>query len=96
MQFLVRLELDVHAVPEQSKADLFEREKAAAAELKEGGSIIDMWRLPGRTATISIWSAPDATALDGLLARLPLLPWMRVAIEPLASHYLTSEALDGK
>jgi muconolactone D-isomerase len=49
---------------------------------------VRIWRIPGRTANVGIWEAPDATALHDLVSSLPLFPWLDVTVTPLARHYL--------
>jgi muconolactone D-isomerase len=89
MEFLVRMEIGLPAAmdPDERTA-LVEAEAARGRELREAGSIARMWRVPGQTANVGIWSAADATALHELISTLPLFAWMSVAVEPLATHYL--------
>lgn len=88
MEFLVTLELSVQRVPEDRREQLFRREAEVATAFKRAGTIVRMWRLPGRTATVSVWSVADATELHERLGELPLLPWMRVEVTALARHYV--------
>jgi muconolactone D-isomerase len=89
VEFLVRIEIDLP--PEMDpdrKAGLIEAEAARGRELRAAGSIVRMWRVPGRRANVGIWSATDPTTLHALLASLPLFDWMSITVEPLATHYL--------
>jgi muconolactone D-isomerase len=52
---------------------------------------VRIWRLPGQTANVGVWAAPDATALHEVLTSMPLFPWFRVEVEALAVHYVEAE-----
>lgn len=75
-----------------------EREELAAAEarrgrqLREAGTIVRIWRIPGRTANVGIWDATDPTALHDAIASLPMFPYLRATVTPLARHRLEAEA----
>jgi muconolactone D-isomerase len=88
LEFLVTLSLRANEVPAGDRQELYERERAMATQLYRGGVISRMWRLPGRTATLSVWQAADATELHERLLGMPLLPWMDVDVTPLARHYV--------
>lgn len=87
MEFLVRSE---NRMPPETPAEVRERirtaERARAVELREAGVLKRLWRVPGRTATIGLYEAPDATALHDALASLPAAPWLDVTVEALATH----------
>ncbi len=89
MEFLVEIEL---SLPPQLGADersrLTEAEMRRGRELKDAGTIVRMWRVPGRTANVGIWSAPDATALHDAIASRPMFPHLRADVTALATHYL--------
>lgn len=87
MEFLVAIE--VHWPPsldETRKAELAAAEAARARELVRDGSIIRLWRIPGRWANVGIWGAPDATRLHEAISSLPLYPWLDVKVTALAEH----------
>jgi muconolactone D-isomerase len=89
MEFLVRIEIRMPAdLPEERQRELRDAEARRATELREQGVLVRIWRVPGRTANIGIWSAPDATALHDVLTGLPLFPYFDATVEPLATHYL--------
>lgn len=88
MEFLVRIEVDVAAVPAEERQRLMAQEREVGAELVREGSLRRMWRVPGRTATVSLWQAADASELHGQLVRLPLFLWMTIDVELLADHAL--------
>jgi len=89
MEFLVHIE--VHRPPHATDEDAAQRsaaEKVRAVELIEAGMLRRVWRVPGQWAHWGLWEAPDATELHGALCTLPLWPWMRVQVHPMARHAL--------
>lgn len=92
MEFLVRIQVNwpPETTPE-TRGRLTEAEAARGRELIEAGQLHRIWRLPGRTANVSLYEAVDATELHELLTSLPLWPLMEVSVEALAVHPLESE-----
>jgi muconolactone D-isomerase len=87
MEFLVCCELDLgtNMSPER-EVELRSAEAVRAAELARGGKLRRLWRVPGRNANFGLWEAGDATELHKALSSLPMFPWMRIRVEPLAQH----------
>lgn len=90
-EFLVQMTLDENAVPETEAGRLFAEERSVALAMKASGTLQRMWRIPGRTATFSVWRVRDATQLHEELSRMPLRRWMRVEVTALARHYLDEQ-----
>ncbi len=89
MEFLVRIETHLPAdLPEERRHELLAAEAARGRELLRSGALVRIWRVPGRLANVSLYDVADATELDAALRSLPLHPWMRVDVEPLAVHPL--------
>jgi len=89
IEFLVEIETSLPPDMEAEKRrELLERERQRGSELRERAAILRIWRIPGQLANVGIWSAEDATALHDSIASLPLFPWMRVQVTPLATHPL--------
>lgn len=61
-------------------------EKAYSADLQRDGRWVHLWRIAGEYSNISIFDVPDHDALHALLSGLPLFPYMRIAVMPLARH----------
>jgi muconolactone D-isomerase len=96
MEFLVRIEIALPAgMDPDERTALVEAEAARGKELRAAGTIVRIWRVPGRTANVGIWSAADATELHAAISSLPQFPWMSVTVEPLATHYLERDDTDG-
>ncbi len=89
MEFLVQIRVSLPPDMDAGvKAVLTEREQARGRELKQTGTIVRMWRIPGRLANVGIWEAVDATALHEAITSLPLFPYIDASVTPLARHYL--------
>lgn len=88
-EFLVEIEIELPAsTPDDERAALIAAEGSRGRELRDAGSIVRIWRVPGRRANVGIWSAVDASELHELIASLPLFPWMSVQVRALANHHL--------
>jgi muconolactone D-isomerase len=87
MEFLVHIEVLWPPDGDATRRDaLVAAEGARARELAEQGTIVRLWRIPGRWANWGLWSAADATALHAAISSLPLYPWLSVTVHPLAAH----------
>ncbi len=88
-EFLVEIEIELPpSTPDDERVALVAAEAARGKELRDAGSIVRMWRVPGRRANVGIWKAADASELHELIGSLPLFPWMNVQVRALADHYL--------
>jgi muconolactone D-isomerase len=65
---------------------LMAREREIATDLIAAGAIVWMWRLPGTTTSVSIWSAGSAEVLHAHMETLPVFPYNDVEITELAEH----------
>ena len=89
MEFLVRIDVELSAdVTDARRRELLDAEAERGRELLASGALRRIWRVPGRSANISLYAAADATELHALLTSLPLWPWMDVRVEALATHPL--------
>ncbi|MDO5624320.1 MAG: muconolactone Delta-isomerase [Pseudomonadota bacterium] len=87
MLFLVRM--DVHPPTHLSAAAFDEikaREKAYAEKLQREGVWRHLWRVVGEYANVSVFDAGSNDELHQLLSGLPLFPYMRIHVTPLARH----------
>ena len=95
MEYLVHIVIDWPADGDRERRDaLFAAELERGRELACAGVMKRLWRVPGQWANWGLWEAEDATALHAALTSLPLWPWMRVTVHPLARHPNDPPSLD--
>ena len=75
-------------VDDETWTSVLAAERAAGLDYRRRGVLRRIWRLPGTTANVGLWSAVDASELDRLLAGLPAFRYMTITTEALALHYL--------
>lgn len=88
MEFMVRIELGQVELAEAKERELRRKEAETGARYMREGVLLRMWRLPGRRASLSLWSVEDADHLHELLSGFPFFPWMETTVVALAKHYL--------
>jgi muconolactone D-isomerase len=87
MEFLVRADNRLPAdFPSERREQMRTRERAIAARWRAEGMLQRLWRVPGRTDWVGLFTAPDATVLHDELSTLPMYPWLRLTVQPLATH----------
>ncbi|MFG1814276.1 muconolactone Delta-isomerase [Kribbella sp. NPDC049174] len=87
MLFHVRMDVSLPAdLDPEVRAELVGREKARALELQRAGVWPQLWRIVGEYANFSIFDVESNDALHELLSSLPLFPYMRIHVTPLAQH----------
>ncbi|MFF8847934.1 muconolactone Delta-isomerase [Streptomyces sp. NPDC015127] len=87
MLFAVRMDVDIpRDLDPGVRADLVAREKAYCRELQTSGEWVHIWRCVGQYANISVFDVADNEALHRVLWGLPLFPYMRIDVTPLAQH----------
>jgi muconolactone D-isomerase len=91
-EFLVEIEIEwPPTMDDDQREALLAAEAERGRELRKAGSIVHIWRIPGRRANVGLWQAADASELHELLSSLPVFPWMNIQVRPLAEHYLMRE-----
>ena len=69
---------------------LFDRlkaeEKVRAQDLQREGKWVHLWRIAGQYSNISVFDVACHDELHVILSGLPLFPFMRVEVMPLARH----------
>ena len=86
---LFHVRMDVHLPPDldpDARATLLARERARAVELQQAGVWPELWRIVGEYANISIFDVPSNDELHDILSGLPLFPYMKIHVTPLAKH----------
>lgn len=87
MLFLVRMDVLLPAdMPAEQAAEIKAREKAYAQALQRDGRWRHLWRIVGEYANVSVFDVPTNDALHTLLSDLPLFPYMKIHVTPLATH----------
>jgi muconolactone D-isomerase len=88
-EFLVRIALSrPSAMDDDTWTSLLAAEREVGLGYRRRGAVQRIWRLPGTTSNVGVWSASDASELDRLLGGLPAFRHMSIQVEALALHYL--------
>jgi len=88
-EFLVRMEIQrPDGIDDSAWTAVLGNERAVALGYRRRGVIARMWRVPGTTGNVGVWNAADASELHSFLSGLPAFPYMKIAVEALALHYL--------
>jgi muconolactone D-isomerase len=87
VEFLVRIDVRIPAGLDPDRvAALQQAEAVRARELVAEGTLRRIWRIPGRRSNVSLYEAPDASALHAALSSLPLFPYLEIDVQALAVH----------
>ena len=90
MEFLVTMTTNVpEGTTEDAVTKMREREAVHSAQLARQGSLRRLWRPPlnpGEWRTLGLFEADDASALDDVLASMPLRVWRTDDVLPLSPH----------
>jgi muconolactone D-isomerase len=86
---LYSVKMDVQLPPDMDpgvKAPLIAREKAYSQQLQQDGEWVHIWRCAGQYANLSIFEVDSNERLHEILWNLPLFPYMKIEVTPLATH----------
>ena len=87
MLFLVRMDVNIpHDFPVEKANEIKAREKAYSQDLQRDGRWKSIWRVVGEYASYSIFDVASNDELHQLLQGLPLFPFMKISVTPLAQH----------
>lgn len=87
MLYLVHMRVELPpGIPAAEADEIKMREKVYAQDLQQKGAWVHLWRVVGEVANYSIFDAPHHDALHQMLCALPLFPYMRIQVTPLARH----------
>ena len=87
MLFLVRMDVNIpRDLPTEQANEIKAREKAYSQDLQRDGSWKSIWRVVGEYANYSIFDVASNDELHQLLQGLPLFPFMKISVTPLAQH----------
>lgn len=87
MLYMVRMDVNfpAHLTPAQAE-EIKAREKAYAQDLQRQGKWVHLWRVVGEYANFSVFDAQDHDELHQMLSGLPMYPYMKLHVTPLAKH----------
>lgn len=92
VRYLVHIEFSAADVPPDELEPVLIAERERGIELYQQGVLRDIWRLSERPGcSVGVWAAPDEETLRAILDALPIAPWTRFELEPIATHPLMSE-----
>lgn len=87
MLFLVHMQV---RIPPDADKEMIERikaeEKAYSQKLQREGKWRHLWRIAGEYANYSVFDVGSNDELHALISSLPLFPYMKVNVTPLAQH----------
>jgi len=87
MLYMVRMDVELpFDMPKEVADQIKAKEKAYAQDLQRAGKWPHLWRVVGEYANVSIFEAKDNDELHDMLSSLPLFPYMKVKVTPLARH----------
>ncbi len=87
MLFLVRMDVHIPADMPAAQADEIKaREKAYSQDLQRQGKWQQLHRVVGEYANYSVFEVESNDELHTLLSGLPLFPYMKMQVVPLAKH----------
>jgi muconolactone D-isomerase len=87
MLYLVRMDVSIPAsVSEKDFAEIKAKEKEYSQNLQRAGKWPHIWRIVGEYANYSIFDVESNDELHELLSQLPLFPYMKIEVTPLAKH----------
>lgn len=87
MLYLVHMQVELPPTMAPAVADdIKAREKAYSQQLQEQGLWPHLWRVVGEYANYSVFDVEDNDRLHAVLSALPLFPYMRIRVTPLAKH----------
>jgi len=87
MLYLVRMDVNLpHDMPAAQAEDIKAREKTYAQDLQRQGKWQQLYRVVGEYANYSVFDVESNEALHTLRSGLPLFPYMKIAVTPLAPH----------
>jgi muconolactone D-isomerase len=85
--FHVRMDVQLPAdMDPQARTELLGREKAYSQGLQREGKWPHIWRIVGEYANYSIFDVESHDELHQIVSGLPLFPYMKVHVTPLATH----------
>jgi len=87
MLYLVHMVVDIPSTlaPEEA-ARIKAEEKGYSQQLQSSGKWPHLWRVVGEYANYSVFDVESNDELHNTLSNLPLFPFMKITVTPLAKH----------
>ncbi len=87
MLYLVRMDVKIpDSLPKSEIEKIKLTEKEYSQNLQRAGKWLHLWRVVGEYANYSIFDVQSNDELHEILSGLPLFPFMKIAVTPLAKH----------
>lgn len=87
MLYLVHMIVDIPVdMPPEQAARIKAEEKAYSQQLQQSGKWPHLWRVVGEYANYSVFDVESNDDLHTALSGLPLFPYMKITVTPLAKH----------
>ena len=87
MLFHVRMDVKIpDGLDADTRAEVVARERAYSQDLQRSGEWRHIWRIVGEYSNVSVFDVADNDRMHEILSNLPLFPYMRIAVTPLATH----------
>jgi muconolactone D-isomerase len=87
MLYHVRMDVDIpRDLDPQVRAETVAAEKAYSQDLQRAGTWVHLWRIVGEYSNFSVFDVASHDELHEVLSGLPLFPYMRIKVTPLAQH----------
>ncbi len=87
MLFLVHMQVNIpHDLSIDQANEIKAAEKIYSQDLQRKGQWPHLWRVVGEFANYSVFDVGSNDELHHLLSNLPLYPYMKIQVTPLAKH----------
>ena len=87
MLYMVEMIVKIpHAMDPVVVAEIKAKEKAYSQQLQKDGKWRHLWRVVGEYANYSVFDVESNDELHDTLSQLPLFPFMKITVTPLAKH----------
>jgi muconolactone D-isomerase len=87
MLYLVHMVVDIPStLATEEAARIKAEEKAYSQRLQSAGKWPHLWRVVGEYANYSVFDVESNDELHNTLSNLPLFPFMKITVTPLAKH----------
>jgi muconolactone D-isomerase len=87
MLYLVHMIVNIpDTVSTEEAARIKAQERAYSQQLQSAGRWPHLWRVVGEYANYSVFDVASNDELHDTLSKLPLFPFMKITVTPLAKH----------